>query len=82
MAMQIPAVGTTVGDSVGVGNMEVKVRVKPEMSVWGVTVGCCGGHRLMELVLGDVVLVGARMVSRSLGCGVNCDGHTVNEGHS
>lgn len=48
----------------------------------GVTVGCCGGHRLMELVLGDVVLVGARMVSRSLGCGVNCDGHTVNEGHS
>lgn len=36
----------------------------------------------MELVLGDVVLVGARMVSRSLGCGVNCDGHTVNEGHS
>lgn len=48
MAMQIPAVGTTVGDSVGVGNMEVKVRVKPEMSVWGVTVGCCDGPRLME----------------------------------
>lgn len=35
MAMQIPAVGATVGDSVGVGSMEVKVQVKPEMSVWG-----------------------------------------------
>lgn len=48
MAMQIPAVGATAGDSVGVGSMEVKMRVKPEMPVWGVTVGCCGGHGLME----------------------------------
>lgn len=45
MAMQI------VGDSdgiVGVGSMEVKVLVKPEMSVWGSQSGPPGGYRLME----------------------------------
>lgn len=51
VAMQTPAVGAMVGDSdgiVGVGSMEVKVLVQPEMSVWGSQWGPAGGHGLME----------------------------------
>lgn len=87
--MQMLTVGAMVGDRDGVvrvGSMEVRVGVKLGVPVWGQQgagkVESCWWSRAGGVILGDVGLVRTMMVRKQLGCGGNCSGHAVSEGHS